>query len=47
VGKEIEGFWIRYGDQQEGWSESLENEWKSATDRYGEVVGISRVKDLG
>ena len=33
---------IRFGEGQEKWPDSQDNEWNSANDRGEEVVGISR-----
>ena len=43
MGSRMEGcFRIRCGEGQERWPDSHKNEWKSASDRDGEVRGISR-----
>ena len=42
------GFRIRCGEGQERWLDGHENEWKSATDRGGELAATpGRDRDLG
>jgi hypothetical protein len=47
-GKEDWGFRIRCGEGQKRWVDVHKNEWKSATDRVGEVAASPRGdRDLG
>ena len=49
MGREMEEFGIRYREGQEGGQDGHENEWKTVTDRGGEVGGASpgQERDLG
>jgi hypothetical protein len=45
MGREMEEVGIRYREGQEGGQDGHENEWKTVTDRGGEVGGgISRTR---